>query len=68
MKSFDVEKFIYDLNDQILNTNHSILSDSNVNETVLKISESFVNTLNKHAPYCHMPRSKKKIKQKILDF
>ena len=37
MKSFDIEKFISDLNDQILITNYSILSDSNVNKNVIKI-------------------------------
>ena len=50
MKSFDIEKLISDLNDQISNINHSISSDSNVNKSVFKISEAFMNTLNKHAP------------------
>ena len=48
MKSFDIEKLIFDLNDYILNTNHSISSDSNGNKRVIKISQAFMNTLNKY--------------------
>ena len=59
MKSFDRKKFISDLNAQILNTNHSILLNSNVNKSVIKISEAFMNMLNKHAPSQHMSRSEK---------
>ena len=64
MKSFDIEKFIFDLNDQILNTNHLISSDSNVNISVIKISEAFMNTLNKHAHCRCMSRREKKLNEK----
>ena len=59
MKSFDKAKFISDLNYQTLNANHSISSDSNFNKSVIKISETFVNTLNKHAPSRRMSRHEK---------
>ena len=59
MKSFDIEKFIPDLNDQILNTNHSISSDSNFNKSVMKISEAFMYTLNENAPSRRMSRREK---------
>ena len=45
-----IEKFISDLNDQILNIIYLITSDSNVNKSVIKILKAFMNTLNKHAP------------------
>ena len=65
MKSFDIEKFISDLNDQILNTNHSISSDSNFNKSVMKISEAFMYTLNEHAPSRRMSRREKKLNEKL---
>ena len=53
------------LNDQILNTNYSISSDSNVNKSVIKISEeAFMNTLNKHALCRRMSRREKKSNEK----
>ena len=65
MNSFDVEKFIFDLNDEILNTNHSISLDSNVNKSVIKISEAFMNTLNKHAPCRRKSRHERKLNEKL---
>ena len=61
---FDIEKFISDLNDQKLNTNHSISSVSSVNKSVIKISEAFINRLKKHASCRRMSRRKKKLNEK----
>ena len=65
MKLFDIEKIISDMNDQILNTNHSISLDSNVNKSVIKISEDFMNMLNKHAPCRRMSRCERKLNKNL---
>ena len=59
MNKIQFKKLISDLNDQILNTNDLISCDSNVNRSVNKISEVFMNMLNKHASRQLMSRSEK---------
>ena len=50
MKFFKLEEFIMDLNRQFQNYCNINNQDADVNKDVSRITETFINTLNSHAP------------------
>ena len=61
MKFFKLEEFIMDLNRQFQNYCDINNQDADVNKDVSRITETFINTLNSHAPLKPMSRREKKI-------
>ena len=61
MKFFKLEEFILDLNRQFQNYCDINNQDADVNKDVSRITETFINTLNSHAPLKPMSRREKKI-------
>ena len=61
MKFFKLEEFIMDLNRQFQNYCDINNQDADVNKDVSRITETFINTLNSHAPLKPLSRREKKI-------
>ena len=64
VKFFKVEEFIMDLNRQFQNYSDINNQDADVNKDVSRITETFINTLNSHAPLKPMSRREKKLNEK----
>ena len=64
MKFFKLEEFIMDLNRQFQNYCDISNQDADVNKDVSRITETFINTLNSHAPLKPMSRREKKLNKK----
>ena len=64
MSSFDIEEFTMDLCFELQNNSEINNPDNHVNDDVLKLTETFINILNKHAPLRPLSRREKKLNSK----
>ena len=64
MKSFKAEEFIIDLNCQLQSYCNIHNQDTDVNEDVSRITETFIKTLNSHAPLRPLSRRERKLNEK----
>ena len=64
MKSFKAEELIIDLNIQLQSYCNINNQDTDVNEDVSRIAESFIKTLNSHAPLKPLSRRARKLNEK----
>ena len=64
MKTFEVEEFIVDLNCELQSCCNMNNQDTDVNEDVSRITETFMKTLNSHAPLTSMSRRERKLNEK----
>ena len=64
MKFFKGEEFIIDLNCQLQSYCKINNQDTDVNEDVSRITETFIKTLNSHAPLRPLSRRRRKLNEK----
>ena len=64
MKSFKAEEFIIDLNFQLQSYCNIHNQDTDVNEDVSRITETYIKTLNSRAPFRPLSRSERKLNEK----
>ena len=64
MKSFKAEEFIIDLNCRLQSYCNIHNQDTDVNEDVSRITETFIKTLNSHAPLRPPSRRERKLNEK----
>ena len=64
MKSFKAEEFIIDLNCQLQSYCNIHNQDTDVNKDVSRITETFIKTLNSHAPLRPLSRRERNLNEK----